>query len=305
MKRILVTGASGFIGRHTLPILLARGFEVHAVALNHDLPAIHGLRRHRADLLDSVAVARLVADVMPTHLMHLAWYAVPGKYQSAEVNYLWRDAGVVLLEAFTRAGGIRAVFAGSCFEYDLTLPYCSETLTRCDPATVYGQCKLALAQLVTGRQPEGLSTAWARIFWLYGPHEAPSRLVPSVILPLMRGERARCTHGRQIRDFLHVEDVAGAFVALLESPVRGIVNIASGDPVTIRFLVSTLAALLDARDRIDFGALEAPPEDPDAVIADTGILHKSVGWTPRWRLEDGLAATIQWWRDHGAVAAAG
>src|SRR5207245_614301 len=83
-------------------------------------------------------------------------------------------------------------------------------------------CKLALASLLEAYAGQtGLSQAWARIFFLYGPREHPKRLVSSVIRSLLRGERARCSHGQQIRDYLHVEDAAGALVALLESEVTG------------------------------------------------------------------------------------
>lgn len=296
MKRILVTGATGFIGRHTLPILLATGYEVHAISFNGEQPQMGTLRWHRADLLDPVAAANLIAAVAPSHLLHFAWYAVPGKYQSSEENFRWCQAGIELLLAFARSGGERAVFAGTCFEYDLRQGYCSEELTPCAPATRYGQCKLHLAQLVTRCPPDGLSTAWGRVFYLYGPHEPPSRLVPSVILSLLRGERVRCTHGRQVRDFLHVEDVASAFVALLESDARGVVNIASGEPITVRSIVERAAGLLDATGRIDFGAIEAAPNDPLAVLATTGRIRGETGWSPCWSLDDGLAATIDWWR---------
>ena len=82
------------------------------------------------------------------------------------------------------------------------------------------RCKLALSQVVT-RPPGDLSTAWGRIFYLYGPGEYPSRLVPSVIGSLLHDEPARCTHGRQLRDYLHVADVASAFAAILDGKSRG------------------------------------------------------------------------------------
>lgn len=297
MKRVLVTGATGFIGRHALPMLLARGYEVHGVSFRGDQPRLCGLRWHRADLLDPAAVSKLINTLRPSHLLHFAWYAVPGKYRSSEENLRWCPAGIELLQAFARAGGARAVFAGTCFEYDFAEGYCEENLTPCVPATKYGAAKLALAQQVTRFLCEGVSTVWGRIFYLYGPHEPPSRLVPSVILSLLRGERARCTHGRQVRDFLHVEDIASAFVALLESEARGVVNIGSGERVTIRSIVERIASQLDAAGRLDFGAIEAPPGEPAVVLAATNRIRTEIGWNPRWPLTEGLAATIEWWRE--------
>jgi nucleoside-diphosphate-sugar epimerase len=302
MKRVLVTGASGFIGRHSLSHLEARGFEVHAVAHKGSLPECRSTVWHRGDLLDSAIIHELLAEVAPTHLLHFAWYAEPGKYQQSEDNLRWCEAGIELVRAFAAAAGKRAVFAGSCFEYDFGYGYCSEALTPCVPSTRYGASKLALAQLVTRFPPAGISTAWGRIFHLYGPYEHPSRLVSSVILSLLKSERAQCTHGRQVRDFMHVEDVASAFVALLDSDVAGIVNIGSGEPVTIHSLVTRITAMIKAEGRAEFGAIDASPNDPPVLIPDVRRLRDESSWTPRWALEEGLASTIRWWRENSQLA---
>ncbi len=298
MMRVLVTGATGFIGRHALEPLARRGFEVHAV--RHSAPpAAEGVRWHRADLLDRCALGSLMRAVRPSHLLHLAWYAVPRDYRTSPENLRWRRAGMELLEEFASAGGRRAVLAGTCFEYDLGRGLCAEDATPLAPATVYAACKNALSEAAFQfARRTGLSLAWARIFYLYGPHEPPARLVPSVILSLMRGERARCTHGLQVRDFLHVEDVASALAALLASPVEGAVNIGSGEPVTIRDMVGRIADEMGAGGRVDFGAVEPAPTDAPVVLAATARLRDEVGFRPRWPLADGLASTIRWWQQH-------
>jgi nucleoside-diphosphate-sugar epimerase len=301
MKRVLVTGASGFIGRHSLPHLAARGFEVHALAHKGSLPECPRTVWHRGDLLDGAIIRELLSEVAPTHLLHFAWYAEPGKYQQSEDNLLWCQAGIELARTFAASGGRRAVFAGTCFEYDFGYGYCSEALTPCVPSTRYGASKLALAQFVVGFPPAGVSAVWGRIFHLYGPYEHPNRLVSSVILALLKGERPYCTHGRQVRDFMHVEDVASAFVALLESEVAGIVNIGSGEPVTIRSLVTRISAMINADGRAEFGAISASPTDPPVLIPDVSRLRDEVGWTPRFSLNDGLATTINWWRARRAA----
>jgi nucleoside-diphosphate-sugar epimerase len=299
MKRVLVTGATGFVGRHCLAPLGARGYEVHAVSTAGRAPddAPPDVRWHACDLLRPGASARLLAEVEPSHLLHMAWYAAPGKYWTAVENLAWVRASLELLEEFARRGGRRAVSAGTCAEYDWTFGFCSETLTPLAPSTLYGNCKHALRLVWEAYAREaGVSAAWGRIFFLYGAHEHPDRLVSSVVRRMLRRERVPCSHGRQVRDFLHVEDVADAFAALLESETQGAVNIASGRPVSLREVVGLIGARLEGGELVDFGALAAPQGDPPVLLADVRRLREEVGWRPRLGLGEGLARTIEWWR---------
>jgi nucleoside-diphosphate-sugar epimerase len=260
---------------------------------------------HRADLLEPAQIADLITRVRPTHLLHLAWsYIVPGKLATAAENFYWVQASLELLRRFGEHGGHRVVMAGSGYEYDWRHGYCSETLTPTVPSTYYGACKLALGSLLAACAAQtGLSSAWARIFFLYGPREHPQRLVSSVIRSLLLGEPARCSHGRQVRDYLHVEDVAAALVALLDSEVTGCVNVASGRPISLREIVSRIAAKLDKEHLVEFGAVPSRPNDVALVVADVTRLLDEVSWQPAYDLERGLDATIAWWDAHLRVAA--
>lgn len=304
MKRVLLTGASGFIGRQAVAPLAAKGYEIHAVTSREPAAPAANVRWHRADLMDAGATERLLAQVRPTHLLHFAWYAEPGKYWRSPMNFRWLEASLALLRHFRDAGGRRAVMAGTCAEYDWTgAGVCSESETARRPATPYGVCKNALQETMRSFcEVEALSGAWGRIFFLHGPGEHPSRLVPSVVNALLEGGEARCTHGNQVRDFLHVEDVAGAFVALLDSAVEGPVNIASGRPVTLREVVLAAADCLGARERVRFGALPAPQNEPPVLVADVRRLSAEVRWQPRYDLAGGLAQSVRYWQERRAAA---
>jgi nucleoside-diphosphate-sugar epimerase len=299
MKRVLVTGASGFVGRHSPPSLASRGFEVHAVHATGTPGPDTGATWHRADLLDPGQAARLLDEVRPTHLLHFAWYAVHGKYWTSTENLRWVEASLSLLRGFAERGGGRAVLAGTCAEYDWRYGYCVERTTPTVPSTLYGTSKNALQSVASAFAAQaGLSLAWGRIFFPYGPEEQQGRLVPSVIRSLQRREAVQCSHGNQYRDFLYVEDCADAFAALLDGLVEGPVNIGSGSPVTIKDVVRTIVSLIPGADAVpvEFGAVPTPQDDPPLLVADVRRLAREVGWMPRINLADGLARTITWWQ---------
>lgn len=298
MKRVLLTGATGFIGRHCLSSLLANDFEVHAVSSKQpSAQSSDAVTWHQADLLDTEQAGELIKRTQPTHLLHLAWYAVPGKYWTSSENLRWVRASLNLIESFRQHGGERVVAAGTCAEYDWNYGYCSEQLTPLAPATLYGTCKHSLRLILDAYAAQtGLSSAWGRIFFLYGPHEYPSRLVASVVRSLLRDEPSRCSHGKQIRDFLYVQDVADAFVALLASDVAGPVNIGSGNPLALKDVVYRIADMLGRRELVHLGALPAAEGDPALLVAQTSRLNQEVCWSPRFSLDAGLEATIAWWR---------
>ncbi len=301
MKKVLLTGASGFIGRHCVRALSEKGYAVHTVSSRQtDSGEARGAVCHQADLLDRAQAFRLMETVQPTHLLHLAWYAVPGKYWTSTENFRWVQSSLDLFQAFAHNGGQRIVAAGTCAEYEWGLDApCSENETPLKPATLYGACKHALRIMLEAyAAQEGLSVAWGRIFFLYGPRENPGRFVASVIRSLLLNEAARCSHGRQMRDLLHVADVADAFVALLDTNVRGAVNIASGRPVTLRDVAHEIGRKLNRRELIELGAVAPPANEPLSLLADVRRLSEQVGWKPSRDLSDGLDETIAWWRRH-------
>jgi nucleoside-diphosphate-sugar epimerase len=299
MKRVLVTGAAGFLGRHSLAHLVRRGYEVRAVRFQSTVESMPGVVWHQGNLFSADDRRALMEQARPTHLLHFAWYAEPGKYWESSENVRWLQASLELFTAFAAQGGKRAVMAGTCAEYDWADGYCKEFVTPLAPKSLYGVCKHALHQIEeTLAKQYGITSAWGRIFFLYGPGEHPRRLVSSVVSSLLDRRPAPCSHGRQIRDFLHVDDVASAFAAVLDSEMTGPVNIASGKPVAVMDVVKTIAAKLNAEDLLRLGEYPTPADEPPLLVADVTRLVTEIGWAPKFDLESGLDDTIAWWRRH-------
>jgi len=297
MKKILVTGASGFIGRHIIPLLVARGIAVVGVSRRSPGPT-PGWRHVAGDLLDAAFVADLTARERFSHLLHLAWIATPGEYWTSPDNVAWVQASLGLVLAFASHGGQRVVAAGSCAEYDWRYGFLDEGLTPCLPGTMYGQCKDGFRRLLEAYCASiDLSCAWGRIFYTFGPGEHPKRLASSVVRALLARRPAPCTHGQQMRDFLYVEDLARAFVELTCSQVQGCVNLASGVPLSVGDLVMALAEEIGRPDLLRMGEISLAASEPSLLVANVRRLCQEVGFVPRVSLGQAVERTVAYWQN--------
>lgn len=295
MTRVLVTGATGFIGRNVLQPLTDAGFEVHAVARTSGTADV---RWHQADLLDPLARRALVSTVRPTHLLHLAWCTEHGSFWADATNLEWAAASLDLVAAFRSAGGRRLVVAGSCAEYDwgTVRDEPLDESTSCRPATLYGQAKLSTQELVSAwARQTGLSQAWAVLFFLFGPFEHQGRVVPYVINTLLDERQVDLRSGSQICDFLPVWEAGRALAALLGSDVQGRVNIGSGTGTRLADMAGRVSRLLGRPDLGSGSQALHPVVASPPLIADIARLRKEVGFTPDDDLDSALASTISWW----------
>ncbi len=297
MKSVLVTGATGFVGRHALDSLVKRNYKVYAT-FSEKKPTIQSknIFWHHVNLHEAAAVESLLQETRPSHLLHLAWYAKPGEFWASPLNLQWLTSSIHLLNTFIRMDGQRAVFVGSCAEYDWSYSSCKEFFTPCKPETLYGTAKYALYLLTEAMaKQQQVSLAWGRLFYLFGADEYPQRLVPAAINSLINQKNFQVKNGNQVRDFMYVRDVADALVTLLDTEVNGPVNIASGKPVAIRELMSLIAHKLQDTRLIQYqddGSSDAPH---NILTADVTRLLTEVKWQPQYTLDAALDETISWW----------
>jgi nucleoside-diphosphate-sugar epimerase len=275
-KIVLVTGAHGFIGKQTVEPLRALGYEVRAST---------------CDLLDPPATEKMLSELKPTYLLHTAWYTVHGKFWMAPENTVWLEASTFLFEKFIQYGGKRIVGVGSCAEYDWQrtdkTPW-KET-DPCRPHTAYGQAKLALQERLK-KLP--VSSAWARIFLLFGPDEKAERIVPYAIQKALAGEEVQCTEGTQVRDFIDTRVCGRALAQLLDSNITGPVNIGSGDTTTIGALVKLVCELCGHPESAKLGALPMNKNDPPFMAPDLSRLRHEVQFGERQDTRNALLGLI-------------
>lgn len=295
--KVLLTGAAGFIGSHAARSLIQAGYQVHAIIRpSSNTSRISDIARQveflEADLFDEMAIRRIVNQIRPEACLHIAWTTEPGIYLESRENIRYLAASLHLASALADAGCKRFVGVGSCFEYDLSRGFLAEN-SPTQPGSLYAACKLgcAIALEHIGLKSE-MQTAWARLFYLYGPGENSKRLVPAVANALIRGEHVPVSSGEAIRDFLHAKDAASALCAVLSSEITGPVNVGSGKPVSVGEIVENIGKILGRPDLIGWGERPNNPTDPPFVCANTRLLHENTSWKPVYGLEDGLQDII-------------
>jgi nucleoside-diphosphate-sugar epimerase len=283
--RTLVTGSTGFIGAACAAALRARGIEVLA-------PPSREL-----DLRDERAVAAFLQEARPTHLVHSAWRHIHGDVMESADNGIWKEVSFALLRRFHEAGGLKAVCLGSCTEYEWREAICRAGITPLRPATRYGAAKHALhLALQDYAARTRLRYAWLRIFFVYGPGEHESRLCAYVAKSLLHNRPAQMTHGRQIRDYLYIGDVAEAVVLALLSEFEGATDVASGIRRSVRGLATEFGRQLGREHLLSFDSRPPPAHDAPFVLGDPSHARVHLGWTATTDLNTGVAAEIAWAR---------
>jgi nucleoside-diphosphate-sugar epimerase len=297
--RVLVTGAGGFLGAHVARALVERGHEVTAVVRSAPwrLGGVDA-RTVQADI--GAPCDGLLAEVRPAVVCDLAWHGVVNRFHHDPVQVATNlHAHLDLVTAASRAGCRRFIGLGTQAEYGPHAQPIDEQ-THAAPVTLYGATKLAVG--VIGRQlavAAGMEFVWLRLFSTYGPMDDPAWLVPSVILSLLRGGCPELTPGTQKWDYLFVEDAAGAVAeAASTAALDGTFNLGSGQPVTVRRIVEMVRDLVDPRLPLGFGARPFGPNQLMHLEADITKLTAAVSWRPTTKLADGLARTVDWYRDN-------
>ena len=296
---IVLTGATGFIGSHLARRLLVAGHRVTAVVrpssdywrIRDLLPSLTVLE---GDLSAPSALRGAVASAQPDLLIHLAWRGQ--MLTPAADNFAALGSSLELMRLMPEVGCRRIMVAGTCFEYAPSRDELTEE-SPTGPHDLYGAAKHAL--FLVGSHFARLAKielVWPRIFYVYGPHEDPRRLVSSVIVALLNDQPAPTTRGEQVRDYLHVADVADALGAIAESGVSGAVNVASGTAVTVAQVVAQIGRLLGKPGLLRLGALPYREVEPMVIRAGTRRLREEVSWKPRFNLVGGLTDTIGWWK---------
>jgi nucleoside-diphosphate-sugar epimerase len=302
-SRILLTGATGFIGAHVLRRLLADERVQVAAFLRTTSDAwrirdlAHRVQRIDGDLRQIAAAESAVAAFAPDTVLHLAWTGVTNTFRNDPQQIDNVEATVNLVRLSHRIGVRHWIGLGSQAEYGPHEgPLREDTPTH--PTTLYGITKLSACMLAQHLcATANIRFAWLRLFSAYGPMDDPSWMIPYLTLRLLRHERPALTAGRQRWDYVHVEDAAEAVCRVAATgQATGIFNLGSGRTATIREIVERIRDLVDPVAELGFGEVPYRPDQVMHLEADITKLTTATAWTPQTSLDEGLRRTVDWYR---------
>lgn len=289
-RRVLVTGGTGFLGGALVRRALDAGWDVAVLSRTPHPGSDARIRFLRGTLAAPPwhELERLRPDVV----VHAAWVTTPGVYLESPENADWLRWSEAFAMGLPALGVRRLVALGTCIEYAITGTPLNEDSTPLGPASAYARAKVELhRRLIEGLRGSGLSLAWARIFYPYGPGEHPARLASALISRFRAGEVLRLRTPRSTKDYLHVDDVGGALMTLVGSRAEGAFNVGSGVGVTVEAFARTLAGLAGRPELVQ--AEDSGVVDPlDHVVADASRL-RALGWSPKVSLVDGLRGMLE------------
>jgi len=295
--KLLITGASGFVGAAVAKAALAEGHEIVGTGRSPSPPRLSEMARdiayHQLDLSDGQALEELCQRARPDAIIHCAWEGVWGKNRSSAAQLANVDIACRLARAAATIGATKFVGLGSQAEYGRTDQRIEETqLPR--PDTLYGAAKLAASHLICQlAAQDGMDFAWMRLFATYGPGDNDNWLIPSLIAEMRAGRRPRISAGTQKWDYLFIDDVARGILAACTTPAAtGVFNLASGRPVAVREIVERLRDLAAPQLDLLFGEIPFAKTQIMHLEGDPGRLRELTGWSPKVDLAEGLSRTV-------------
>jgi nucleoside-diphosphate-sugar epimerase len=305
--RVLVTGATGFLGSHVVRRLLAEDATVYGVSSSVSSASperlagvLDRIELLEANMRDASSLTEVVRTARPQLVLHQAAFTHVGKsFSRIDENIQTNIQGTANLLLALDGNYERFVNIGSGDVYgDAPVPFHEDGPVR--PASPYAVSKYAAERFCRMfHQAYGWPIVCLRPFNVYGPQQSPDRIIPELINSALRGRDLEMTEGKQTREFMYVDDVADVFVRSLVQPgIDGeVINVSRGEEVSIRELAQTVLDLMGNPVHALFGALDYRPTEIWRMFGDNTKARELLGWSPTTTLPDGLNQTIKWYQE--------
>jgi nucleoside-diphosphate-sugar epimerase len=307
-KKILITGATGFIGSNLARFYVGQKAEVHILrrATSNDWrirDILEDIKVHDADLTDYDRLKATVSSIKPEIILHTAVYGGHSTQKDLTNVINANFIGTInLLNACSSIDYERFVNTGSSSEYGIKVARMNEN-DVCEPIEEYGVTKAAASmycRMLAGKDKKPIITL--RLFSPYGYYDDASRLIPSVILSCLSQKAPSVSSPDFVRDFIFIDDILDAYARAVDAPLKGreIINVGSGHQSAIGETVTTIIRLMGDHIQPEWGNAPKRSNEPKKWEADIGKARELLGWAPAYGMEKGLKKTIEWFKDHRA-----
>lgn len=298
MKKLLITGVTGFVGSRVLRKLVESKYNCivllrkssNTQRINDLLPFCNIVY---ADLNDHLEIEEVISDLKPTQIIHLAWNGVKNQARNNKIQIENIYDTINLYSVAQIHGCTEFIGLGSQAEYGLLSGKITESAPTF-PTTVYGAAKLSCYQLLDRLSAvDGINFCWLRLFSSYGEGDDPSWMLPYLTNELISGRRPSLTLGEQYWDYIHVDDVATGIISAMEKKAKGIFNLGSGKVYQLREIIIMVRNLIDKELTIGFGEIPYRSDQVMHLEADITSLTAVTGWRPTIDLNDGLFRLVE------------
>lgn len=310
MTRVIVTGAAGFIGANVARRLLHDGLEPILLTLPSSDPwrlaELNGdARLVPVDLADGEAVTRVVADIRPDWVLHLAAHGGYSWQTDAEAILRANVVGTANVLAACRRSGVETfVNTGSSSEYGLKDHPPSEE-ESIEPNSIYATAKAAATMLCQeAASRDGMNVSTLRLYSTYGPWEDPNRLIPALAVEGLRGTFPPLVAPDTARDFVWIEDVVDAYLLAARTPHSepgAIYNVGTGTQTTVGEAADVARDVLGIAEAPSWGSMPARRWDTDRWVADSRKIRDRLGWSPTRSFREGFTELASWLRERPEV----
>lgn len=296
MKKVILTGAPGFLGNPILDELLSKGQEVHSISKEFIDQKSKYHFHHQLDLFDQPMRKKVLNKVKADTLIHLAWDVEPGKYVHSTTNSKWAEISNDLFHSFYEKGGRRIIGVGTCIEYAPSDKlFCKENSTPLDLTTPYAFAKNKVHNYLESlSKTYGRTYSWIRPFYLFGLYEKKERFVPSLIRKLLKDEKIWSWNGDIMRDYLFTQDLAQNLVRVSDSNFSGAINMGSGNPLSQQKFVEIVAERMGKKHLAIKNPTTTPIKEISSIAADMGKFRNLFGDPKITPLSEALDKTIEW-----------
>jgi nucleoside-diphosphate-sugar epimerase len=307
MKRVLLTGGTGFVGANLARRLVSEGYQVHLLVRNEYNPwrireISDYMNIHALDFQAAYSVNNIVAKIKPDWIFHLATYGAYSSQQDVDKIYKTNLFGTInLVNACCQTGFESFVNTGSSSEYGLKLnaPTEAEIL---EPNSNYAIAKAAsthFCQYTANKHQLNFTTL--RLYSVYGPYEEPSRLIPSLVKYGLMGDLPPLVDPKISRDFIYIDDVCDAFILAAKMTTKSygaIFNVGTGIQTSLEDLVALIRRFFNIDKKPNWGSMPNRMWDTTNWQANIKNIQDQLGWTPHYNLELGISETIKWYMNN-------